>query len=254
MREDAAEQYLSYKLIDSNQDWKAKWFYVTNHHPELPKPSGKQPKHRPWWNSEPTMQEGLQLPELLARIKALREAGLRAEHVAFSFMKHRVQPLMARDTLGTSTPATTTRHRCLEMKSTTMTFLTGWPGSSRICRRTRCAPYQSSPPRAHQRRLEGASEVEYPLHESSRTDELLFLQDDLKKFVSESPLPPQLVEVPGKGKAKAKERREVGEGDDTVVVEDTSDEDDDEETLQDRFQLRSRFSRPGLPHIPLVHD
>jgi hypothetical protein len=37
---------------------------------------------------------------LLARIKALREAGLRVEHVAFSFMKRRVQPLMARDTLG----------------------------------------------------------------------------------------------------------------------------------------------------------
>jgi hypothetical protein len=100
MREDSAEQYLSYRLIDYNQDWKAKWFYVTNHHPELPKPSGKQPKHRPWWNSEPTMQEGLQLPELLARIKALREARLRAEHVAFSCMKRRVQPLMARDTLG----------------------------------------------------------------------------------------------------------------------------------------------------------
>jgi hypothetical protein len=46
------------------------------------------------------MQVGIQLPELLARIKALREAGLRAGHVAFSFMKHRVQPLMARDTLG----------------------------------------------------------------------------------------------------------------------------------------------------------
>jgi hypothetical protein len=46
------------------------------------------------------MQEGLQLPELLARIKALREAGLRSEHVAFSFMKRRVQPLMARNTLG----------------------------------------------------------------------------------------------------------------------------------------------------------
>jgi hypothetical protein len=100
MREDAAEQYLSYKLIDSNQDWKAKWFYVTNHHPGLPKPNGKQPKHRPWWNTEPTMQEGIQLPELLARIKVLREAGLRAEHVAFSFMKRRVQPLMSRDTLG----------------------------------------------------------------------------------------------------------------------------------------------------------
>jgi hypothetical protein len=33
------------------------------------------------------MQEGIQLPELLAKIKALRKAGLRAEHVAFSFMK-----------------------------------------------------------------------------------------------------------------------------------------------------------------------
>jgi hypothetical protein len=100
MREDAAEQYLSYKLIDSNQDWKAKWFYITNHHPGLPKPSGKQPKHHAWWNTESTMQEGIQLPELLARIKVLREAGLGAEHVAFSFMKRRVQPLMARDTLG----------------------------------------------------------------------------------------------------------------------------------------------------------
>jgi hypothetical protein len=43
MREDAAEQYPSYKLIDSNQDWKAKWFYVTNHHPELPSQAGSSP-------------------------------------------------------------------------------------------------------------------------------------------------------------------------------------------------------------------
>jgi hypothetical protein len=74
------------------------------------------------------------------------------------------------------------------------------------------------------------------------------------KFVSEPASPPQLVEVPEEGKAMAKERREVGEGDDTVVVEVTSEEDDDEETLQERFQLRSRFSRLGLPHIPLVQD
>jgi hypothetical protein len=80
------------------------------------------------------------------------------------------------------------------------------------------------------------------------------LQDDLTKFVSEPASPPQLVEVPEEGKAKAKERPEVGEGDDTVVVEDTSDEEDYEETLQERFQLRSRFSRPGLLHIPLVQD
>jgi hypothetical protein len=80
------------------------------------------------------------------------------------------------------------------------------------------------------------------------------LQDDLKKFVSEPPPPPQEVEIPEEEKTKAKERREVGEGDDTVVVEDTSDEDNDEETLQDRFQLRSKFSHPGLPQVPLVQD
>jgi hypothetical protein len=80
------------------------------------------------------------------------------------------------------------------------------------------------------------------------------LQDDLKKFVSEPPPPPQEFEIPEEGKTKANERREVGEGDGPVVVEDTSDEDDDEETLQDLFQLRSRFSRPGLPHVPLVQD
>jgi hypothetical protein len=83
------------------------------------------------------------------------------------------------------------------------------------------------------------------------------LQDDLKRFVSEPQPPPQGIEIPKEGKAKAKERREVGEGDDTVIVEDTSDDDDDdvdEETLQDRLQLQSRFSRPGLPHVPLVQD
>jgi hypothetical protein len=80
------------------------------------------------------------------------------------------------------------------------------------------------------------------------------LQDDLKKFVSEPPPPPQEIMILEEGKTKAKERREVGEGDDTVVMEDTSDKDDDEETLQDRFQLRSRFSRPSLPHVPLVQD
>jgi hypothetical protein len=79
-----------------------------------------------------------------------------------------------------------------------------------------------------------------------------FAQDDVKRFVSEPQPPPSGIEVPVEGKVK--ERREVGEGDDTVIVEDTSDDEENEETLQDRFQVRSRFSRPGLPHVPLVQD
>jgi hypothetical protein len=61
------------------------------------------------------------------------------------------------------------------------------------------------------------------------------------------------VDVPEEGKDKDKERREVGVGDDTVTIEDTFDE-EDKETLQERFQLQSRFSRPRLPHTPLVED
>jgi hypothetical protein len=75
----------------------------------------------------------------------------------------------------------------------------------------------------------------------------------VKRFISEPQPSPSGIEIPVEGRVK--ERREVGEGDDTVIVEDTSDDDDeDEETLQDRFQLRSRFSCPGLPHVPLVQD
>jgi hypothetical protein len=50
---------------------------------------------------------------------------------------------------------------------------------------------------------------------------MCFLHDDVVKFVSEPTSPPQLVEIPDEGKGKTKERHEVGEGDDTVVVEDT---------------------------------
>jgi hypothetical protein len=73
------------------------------------------------------------------------------------------------------------------------------------------------------------------------------------KFVSEPASLPRLVEILDEGKGKAKEHHEVSEGDDTVIVEDTSDE-DGEEMLQERFQLRSRFRRPGLPNAPLIQD
>jgi hypothetical protein len=77
------------------------------------------------------------------------------------------------------------------------------------------------------------------------------LQDDLAKYVSDPTPRPELVDIPEEGKGK--ERREVGEGDDTVTIEDTSDEEDGE-MLQEQFQLRSRFSRPGLPNVPLIED
>jgi hypothetical protein len=117
------------------------------------------------------MQEGLQLPELLARIKALREAGLRAKHVAFSFMKRRVQPLMARDTLGYEYTGDDDTSR-MPGDEVDDDGIVDRLAQSKICQRTHRAPYWSSPLRAHQRRLVAASIVEYSLRKSSRTDEL----------------------------------------------------------------------------------
>jgi hypothetical protein len=77
------------------------------------------------------------------------------------------------------------------------------------------------------------------------------LQDDVVKFISDPPFPPQHDDAPEEGKGKVKECREVGEGDDTVTIEDISN-DEDEETLQEWFQMRSRFIHPGLPNVPLI--
>jgi hypothetical protein len=88
---------------------------------------------------------------------------------------------------------------------------------------------------------------------SSRAHPSCVLQDDIAKYVSDPTPPPRLEDILEEGKSKVKERREVGEGEDIVTIKDTSDEEDGE-TLQERFQLRSRFSRPGLPHIPLIDD
>jgi hypothetical protein len=67
------------------------------------------------------------------------------------------------------------------------------------------------------------------------------MQDDIAKYVSDPTPPPRLEDIPEEGKSKVKEHRKVGEGDDTVTIEGTSNEEDGEK-LQERFQLRSRFS------------
>jgi hypothetical protein len=77
------------------------------------------------------------------------------------------------------------------------------------------------------------------------------LQDDIAKYVFDPTPPPQPIDIPEEGKGK--ECHEVDEGDDTVTIEDTSDEEDGK-TLQERFQLRSRFSRPGLPNVHVIEN
>jgi hypothetical protein len=60
--------------------------------------------------------------------------------------------------------------------------------------------------------------LEYLLVWSSRAHPDCVLQEDITKFVSDPTPPPQLVDIPEDGKGKAKECREVSEGDDTITI------------------------------------
>jgi hypothetical protein len=203
---------------------------------------------------EPTMHEGIQLPELLQKIKALRDVGLRVEHVAFSFRKRRVQPLMARDTLGYQYTGDddTSRMPGTEVDDDDIVERLGRIFKD-MPQYTPCPVPEYSVARPPSKVCSRTYVFQYSLHCRIRAHPICLMQDDLTKFVSDPTSPPQVVNILEEGKDKGKERREVGEGDDTVTIEDTSDEEDGE-TLQERFQLRSRFSRHGLPHSPLVKD
>jgi hypothetical protein len=157
------------------------------------------------------MQEGIQIPELLQKIKALREAGLRAEHVAFSFMKRRVQPLMARDTLGYQYMGddNTSRMPGNEVDDDDIIKRLG-----RIFKDmppyTPCPVPEYSAARPPNKVGSRTCVFEYSLYCSSRAHPNYLMQDDLTKFVSDPASPPRLVDIPKEGKGKGKERREVG--------------------------------------------
>jgi hypothetical protein len=103
----------------------------------------------------------------------------------------------------------------------------GWAGYSKICHHTLLV--QSLSTLRLDRRIRyviATLALEYLLIWSSRAYPDCLLQEDITKFVSDPTPPPQFVDIPEEGKGK--ERREVGEGDDTVTIEDTSDEEDGE--------------------------
>jgi hypothetical protein len=116
----------------------------------------------------------------------LREAGLRAEHVAFSFMKRRVQPLMVRDTLRYQYTGDddTSRVRSTEVDDDDIVKRLG-----RIFKDM--PPYTPYPvPKysaAHPPNKVGSRTYvfEYSLHCRSRAHPNCLMQDDLTKFVSD---------------------------------------------------------------------
>jgi hypothetical protein len=75
----------------------------------------------------------------------LREAGLRAEHVVFSFMKRRVQLLMARDTLMYQYTGDDDTSRMPDTEVDDDDIVERLGGSSKICHHTYPAQSPSTP-------------------------------------------------------------------------------------------------------------
>jgi hypothetical protein len=126
----------------------------------------------------------------MQKIKALREAGLRAEHVAFSFIKRRVQPLMARDTLWYQYTGDEDTSRMLGNEVDDENIVERLAGYSRICHRTLLAQSLSTPRLVRRTRLVTVTSAsEYRLIWSSRAYPSCMLQDDIAKFVSDPTLP-----------------------------------------------------------------
>ena len=90
--------YIPYSLSSKVIDWKPKWFYIENQWESFPAITPVPPIQWPEWNKKPVNES--QLPELLARIADLRQKNVTGEAVMFDWMKRRIQPLQARETLG----------------------------------------------------------------------------------------------------------------------------------------------------------
>jgi hypothetical protein len=133
----------------------------------------------------------------------LREAGLRAKHVAFSFMKRRVQPLMACDTLGYQYTGDddTSRMPSTEVDDDDIVERLGRIFKD-MPQYTPCPVPEYSAARPPNKVGSRTDVFEYSLHCRNRAHQICLMQDDLTKFVSYPTSPPRLEDILEEGKGK----------------------------------------------------
>ena len=98
LRQRKDKVYIPYKLSSKVIDWKPRWLYIANQGETLPVITPGPPIQRPKWNNKPV--DDSQIPELLDRIASMRPKHITGDDVIFDWMKRRIQPLQARETLG----------------------------------------------------------------------------------------------------------------------------------------------------------
>ncbi|RLN42538.1 hypothetical protein C2845_PM01G40950 [Panicum miliaceum] len=88
--------YLEYTTPSTLSEWHAQWFYIENHQPSLHGWDNSPPQRQECWLKKLTKEERRDIPELMKRIKALKDKGVTGESVAYSFIERRIQLLQQR--------------------------------------------------------------------------------------------------------------------------------------------------------------
>jgi len=112
LRQRKDREYISYSLSNKVIKWKPKWFYVENQLGRFPPITPGPPIQWPEWNKKSVDES--QIPGLLERIAVLSQNMLTGEAVVYDWMKRRIQPLKARESLGFQYQGTTDPSRYSE--------------------------------------------------------------------------------------------------------------------------------------------
>ena len=91
LRPETRDEYISYKPAGKGVKWKSFWFHVENFESPLPERTPGAPQVRACWSS--TGPGGNQVKCLLDAISKMKSKGTTGDHVVFSFVSRRIQPL-----------------------------------------------------------------------------------------------------------------------------------------------------------------
>ena len=91
LRPKTRDEYLSYDPAGKGTEWKSFWFHVGNFESPLPERVAGAPQVQASWSS--TGPGGEQVECILDAIAKFKNKGVTGDHVVFSFVSRRIQPL-----------------------------------------------------------------------------------------------------------------------------------------------------------------
>ena len=94
LRPKTRSEYLAYDPVNKGAEWKKFWFHVGNFESPLPEWIASAPQVQESWSSKGP--GGKQVEAILRAIAIVKKKGVTGDHVVFSFIDRRTQPLQLR--------------------------------------------------------------------------------------------------------------------------------------------------------------